>query len=167
MSEQYEQFKREGWICAGNAVKELEALRKGVSRQTLHNWRRAGKVEARHIIDGNRDYYVFRREDLGLPPADELPAEALSNLHQIDTEMAARAEVITEVMFEKVEPMLERQTREVVETLEAGRAGYMPLLQEIHSDLSRLADSQQRIAEALERKEEERRPWWGRWFRGG
>lgn len=163
-SEQYKKWMADGWICAGDAVKELEALRKGVSRQTLHNWRKAGKVEARHILDGNREYYLFKREDLGLPQREEMPEKAVEHLRQIDGQFNARAEVITEVMFEKVEPMLERQTREVVETLEAGRAGYMPLLREIHGELSRLADSQERIAEALEHKEEERRPWWRRLF---
>ena len=160
---EYDRWKSQGWICAGDAVKELSSLQKGVSRQTLHNWRKAGKVEAQHILEGKREYYLFRREDLGLPPPENMPEEALNTLRQMDVEFGARAEIISEVMFEKLNPALEHHTRQVIEGFERGGEPFLEAWRELSNDVKRLADNQERIIEILERREEERRPWWKFW----
>ena len=163
-SPEYDRWKSQGWICAGDAVKELSSLQRGVSRQTLHNWRKAGKVEAQHILEGKREYYLFRREDLGLPPAENMPEEALNTLRQMDIEFGARAEIASETLLEKLNPFLQGYTRELIECGETTRDHIDDHHTELLEVLSRMADSQERIIEILERRKEERRPWWKRMF---
>ena len=164
-SSDYEKWKTEGWICAGDAVKELSSLQRGVSRQTLHNWRKAGKVDAQRILEGKREYYLFKREDLGLPPAENMPEAALNTLREMDIEFGARAEIVSEVMIEKLNPILENHTRQIVEGYERVNEPFLEAWRDLSDDVKRLADAQERIAEVLEKQEERgRRSFWRRWF---
>ena len=160
-STDYDRWKSQGWICAGDAVKELSSLQRGVSRQTLHNWRKAGKVDSQRILQGKREYYLFKREDLGLPPAENMPEEALNTLQQLNVQNTAAAEVITEVMLEKINPFLQGYARQILEDVDRGRQPFLEKWEDMTKEVSRLADAQERIAEALKR---DRRPWWRRWF---